>query len=130
MSSRNQPVPEGVRVEQLREAARERVLETSLRVAAAEIDLSHRGLEGFIKGSRPRPQTIRKLTEWYLKRVAAGAARVVPELAQAALTVLVEHVPLERREIVADHLLAVLRQETQTANVPLPSWLLRASHSV
>jgi hypothetical protein len=112
-----------VPVEVLREAVRQRVLDASLRVVAAEISVSHRGLEGFIKGARPHPQTVRKLTEWHLKRAAAGETTVTPELAQAAVGVLLQHLPPGRREQAAGRLLTVLRGETQAASSPFPLWL-------
>lgn len=123
MPSRKAVVPGSVPVEVLREAARQRVLNTSLRVAAAEIALSHRGLEGFIKGARPHPQTIRKLTEWHLKRAAAGETSISAAVVREALAILVQHLPVQRRESVTNQVLGLLRTETESAGGPLPPWL-------
>jgi hypothetical protein len=112
-----------ISVEQLRAAAQQRVAETSLRVAAAEIGMEHSGLHKLLQGTSPHPGTIRKLTEWYLKRAAAGETTITSELAHAALGLLVQHLPPDRRTRASDRLLTVLRDETRVESVSSPSWL-------
>lgn len=113
----------GVPVDVLRNAARERAEATSLRAAAREIGMSWRGLEAFMEGTRPHPATVRKLTAWYLKRVAAGELEVSAEAAEAAFTVLLSHIPAERRQAGLDRLTTCLREFCVSEGVALPSWL-------
>lgn len=88
----------GVPVEVLREAARERVTSSSLRIAAAEIGMSWKGLELFVGGTRPHPATVRKLTEWYLRRAALNEEEPTREMIAAAVAVIVRQLPLAYRE--------------------------------
>ncbi len=113
----------GVPVEMLREAARVRAEETSLRTAAAEIGMSHRGLEDFLGGTRPHTSTAKKLTEWYLKRAAAGELDVLPEIAEAALAVLTRHLPPEGRANAKARILAALCAATDLSSSAPPRWL-------
>lgn len=82
-----------VSVEDLRDAARERVAETSLRVAAKQIGLSWAGLRTFLAGTNPYGPTLVKLRAWYerehteselfrIKRENAILKRRVAELEQ------------------------------------------------
>jgi hypothetical protein len=112
----------GVPVETLREAARIRVEETSLRVAASEIGMSHRGLEDFIGGTKPHASTAKKLTEWYLKSAAAGEFNVSTEIAQAALAVLTRYLPPERRAQAQARVVGTLGELAVEVGVPLPTW--------
>ena len=61
MPSRESAVPLDV----LREAARLRVLDTSLRLAAREIGISHQALHGFLNGTEPYGPNLAKLREWH-----------------------------------------------------------------
>lgn len=114
----------GVPVETLREAARLRVEETSLRVAAGEIGMSHRGLEDFIGGTKPHASTAKKLSGWYLKRAAAGELEVSSEIAEAAIRALTQHLPPASRAPARARLLAALRAESEASGTPLPRWVL------
>ena len=80
-----------VSVEDLRDAARERVAETSLRVAAKQIGLSWAGLRTFLAGTNPYGPTLLKLRTWYerehaqselfrVKRENADLKRQIAEL--------------------------------------------------
>ena len=55
----------GVSVDVLREAARLRVNDTSLRLAAREIGISHQALHGFLNGTEPYGPNLAKLRDWY-----------------------------------------------------------------
>jgi hypothetical protein len=113
----------GVPIEALRQAARERVEATSLRTAAAEIGMSFRGLEGFVKGSFPHPATVRKLTDWYVKRVASEESAVSPDVAQAALSILIQHLPAAGRSEAEEQVVQLLNGLTTAKELPLPRWL-------
>ena len=58
---------DGVTVEVLRDAARIRVGDTSLRATAREIGISHPALLDFLNGSSPYASTLVKLREWHAK---------------------------------------------------------------
>lgn len=118
------PSPEPVvPIEQLRAAAQERVAETTLRTAAAEIGMEHSGLNKLLQGTRPRPSTVRKLTTWYLRRAAAGELDLPPEIAAAVTVLLVKHLPEREQVDTAEQILAVIRKQTVAAGLPLPDWL-------
>jgi hypothetical protein len=115
-----------ISVELLLEAARQRVAQTSLREAAAEIGMEHSGLDKLLKrDQQPRPSTIRKLTEWYLLHTAAGDLETRPQVAQAALDVLLQHLVPAKRAEVRNQLLALLRTASVEQGVATPTWLKR-----
>ncbi len=114
----------GVPVETLREAARVRVEATSLRVAAGEIGMSHRGLEDFIGGTNPHPSTAKKLSEWYLKRAAAGELDVSREVAQAALAILTRHLPPQRRSEAQERITDAVKAIGADEKIPSPPWTI------
>lgn len=113
-----------VPVEILREAVRKRVEESSLRVAAGEIGMSWKGLDRFVKGStEPYPSTIRKLTDWYLRRAASEDEAPDTETAQAALAVLVRYLPPAHRDEAVARVVAVLQNLGEERGVPAPGWV-------
>jgi hypothetical protein len=114
-----------VPVVQLLEAARQRVAETSLRTAAAEIGMEHTGLRWMLeRGRRPRASTIRKLTEWYLKRAAAGELEISVGLVHAALAILGLHLPGRAREELEDEVVRLVRRAGDEAAVEQPAWIV------
>jgi hypothetical protein len=120
MPPREFRAPEVLAVDTLRQAARARVNETSLRVAAGEIGMSHRGLEGFINGARPHPQTVQKLTTWYARRAAEGAFDSSRELVDLALTILANCFPSAVRVQVRTKFAAEFDQVARAHGVALP----------
>ena len=119
MPSASQSVP----LEILLEAARARVAETNLRTAAAEIGMEHSGLSKLLKGNSPHLSTVRKLTEWYLKRAAAGELEVKPEIAQAALAILVRHLPSTTRAETTQRIVAVVKNVGEGLKIEPPAWM-------
>jgi hypothetical protein len=119
MPPRDQIVP----IEQLLAAARQRVLATSLRAVAAEIGMEHSGLNKLLQGTTPRPSTIEKLTTWYLRHAGSGELDSPPELVEAALAILVQHLPPGRRVAATKAMRVQLRELTDAAGVRIPSWL-------
>jgi hypothetical protein len=113
-----------VSLDALREAARAYAEATSQRQAAREIGLSGTGFRAFLNGSEPHPGTLRKLNEWYVQRQASDNAEVSSEAAEAALSLIVAHLPPAERNGAAQHLLSVL----ETLGGPrahLPRWIAR-----
>lgn len=110
-------------VELLLEAARQRVAETTLRDTAAEIGMEHSGLNKLLKGAKPRLSTIRKLTVWYVERVASGELEVTPEAVHAALAILTRHLPPLRRAAIQAQVVEQLKSITSAEGVPAPRWM-------
>src|SRR5665213_3074587 len=52
-------------IDKLREFARKRVDDSTLRDVASEIGMSFSGLRTFLDGTAPHPRTVQKLTVWY-----------------------------------------------------------------
>lgn len=105
----------------LREAARLRVAATSLRRTADEIGLSPTGLQGFLSGSEPYAPTIQKLCEWYVREEAHKPIPLSPETAEAAISLLVRHLPEPHRVEAVRRILEILAQEG-TGAIP-PEWI-------
>jgi hypothetical protein len=107
----------------LREAVRAYVAEVTLRPAAKEIGMSSSGLHTFLQGTSPHSVTVRKLTTWYLRRVAEGVVSPTTELLSAALGLLLQPFPSSRQAAIRKELLDVLQRRCEEAGVPKPLWL-------
>lgn len=113
----------GVPVSTLRAAVAEAVARTSSHAVAREVGMSAPSLRDFINGSEPRQATVRKLAEWYV-RTAADRGDVLSEgTARAALALLVEPIPPERREDALRELVDAIERSYRAAGVPVPKWL-------
>jgi len=106
-----------VSVAQLREAARLLVEEAGLRDAAAAIGLSFSGLRTFLGGTSPHPRTLQKLRAWY-----ALGDHPERERTQAALMLLLGHLPEETRSLVIHELAQRVEHESRAAKVEVPNW--------
>jgi hypothetical protein len=112
---------------QLIEAARSRAAETNLRSTADEIGIEHSTLNKLLHGGRtPRSSTVQKLTEWYLKAAAAGQLGLSADVVEAALAIIVNHLPPERRENAIGELREHARELTARYRTALPAWLARS----
>jgi hypothetical protein len=118
MPSRSVAVP----VEVLRAALKKRVEETSLRVAATEVGLSWKGVDKLIAGTNPQPATVRKLTDWYVRR-SALSEEPASETAQAALSVLTRHLPPALQGETVDKVVELLCERSRSHGLPAPAWL-------
>lgn len=125
MPSRSGAIP----VEVLREALRQRVEETSLRVAADEVGMSFKGVGKFLAGTDPYSATIRKLTDWYLRRTVSQGEAPTLKTVQAALAVLVQHLPPAVQEDAIRRMLAALRAVGEERGVEGPGWIGLADRS-
>lgn len=112
-----------VSVAQLREAARLFAEEVGLRDAAAAIGLSFSGLRTFLGGTSPHPRTLQKLRAWY-----ALGNHPERERTQAALTLLLGHLPEDKRSIVIHELAQRVEHESKAARVDVPSWASDVLH--
>jgi hypothetical protein len=117
-------------VRHLRDAARARVENSSLRGVAREIGMSPMGLRNFLHGTEPYAPTLRRLRNWYVRHAALRSGAVHTEDATAALAVLVHDLaPVPRQEAAATVLEAVGRGYEQSGVVK-PAWVaeLRARY--
>lgn len=117
------PREPSVPIELLLEAARQRVAVTNLREAAAEIGMEHSGLHKLLKGTKPQPSTVRKLTSWYLRRAASGELEVEPDVARVALAVLIQHLLPARRDAAQAQVVELLKRITASEGAPVPKWM-------
>lgn len=118
------PTPElAVSVETIREAAKRAAEAEGVRKTARDTGLSVTGFRAFLAGSEPYESTRRKLTGWYVRRVASGAVGPTGAVADAALSLLVEHLPAEERERAVREIRAAVERRTKSAMLPLPDWV-------
>lgn len=117
------PSSGGVPVETLRSSVRAYAEDVGYRAAADAVGMSVGGLHAFIGGTTPYERTIRKLHAWYVAAAAEKGGELAPELAQAALGLLVRHLPERARAGAARAMLEDLRQRTEKAGAPMPDWL-------
>lgn len=108
-------------VSALREAARLRVQATSLRKTAREIGLSPTGLQGFLDGTEPYAPTIQKLLEWHVREESRKGMELGADTADAALSLLVRHLPEPRRSEAVRAMLDLIR--AKGTGEPVPPWL-------
>src|SRR5690606_24964255 len=112
-----------VPIELLREAARTRAQETSLRETAAEIGLSWSGLRTFLAGTNPHLTTRRKLATWFDVRRDAPSGRLRRAAAQTALSLLVTELPAEVQPELTEGILAVIERSYRKAELSPPTWI-------
>lgn len=117
------PVLEGIGDDVLRAALRRAAEETTLRGVAAQVGMTHAGLQRYIEGkTRPREATQRKLREWYLRE--AGSWTGVDEgTARAAIAVLLEGLPPAAQDRAVAELAAAVRDAYERVKISPPGWL-------
>lgn len=111
-----------VPVHVLRSAAQGAVERQSTRTVAAAMGISAAGLRYFLKGGEPYRRTVRKLTAWYV-RYGRDAPGLSPDVAEAALSTLVESVPIEVRSHARGKVLEALRNACGDYGYPPPAWV-------
>jgi hypothetical protein len=107
----------------IRRALAEAVERTGLRPVARDVGVAHPSLLALLEGSEPRASTVRKLVEWFLRYQAAGAGDADRETIQAALSLLLRHVPEERQADARRELLDALKRISEASGAPRPEWL-------
>lgn len=113
--------PRDVPIEDVRELARDRAEQSSLRHLAPEIGVGHSTLHNFLNGAAPHPRVRRLLALWYLRETgAAGDEQETLTPYTSALEVLLGGVPAAARNRATGELLDVLDRGYGTAK---PSWL-------
>ena len=107
----------------IRRALAEAVERTGLRPVSRDVGIAHPSLLAILKGAEPRASTVRKLVEWFLRYQAAGAGDADAETMQAALALMLRHVPEERKAEARRELLDALERVGRAAGVSMPGWL-------
>lgn len=107
----------------LREAARSYAEATSLREAAAALDMSPSGLRALMAGTQPQGRTVRKLTLWYLRTGWKAVHASEEEVVTVAMGLLAGHLSPDGRDRVRKRIVAALREETLADGQSLPLWL-------
>lgn len=117
------PAESVVPVSTLRTAVAEAVARTSSHAVAREVGMSAPSLRDFINGSEPRQATVRRLTAWYVRTAAERGDVLTEETGRAALALLAEPIPPERRAMVLRLIAETVAQTYQDAGLPVPKWL-------
>jgi hypothetical protein len=116
------PPEHTVPVEVIREAVSRAAGATSARAVARDSGLSERGVRYFVSGGTPRPATLRKLTEWYI-REAASAGELDATTVDAALSLLLGDMPEPQRTETRTALVDDIRWGYKQAGRAPPAWL-------
>lgn len=61
----SQNAPSKAVLDEIRVAARARTAQSSLRLVAQEIGISHTTLNNFVRGAHPHPRILSRILEWY-----------------------------------------------------------------
>ena len=98
---------------------------SSLRAVAKEIGITPMGLRYFLLSQgNLQARTVRKLNEWYVRRMATRPPGGEDET-RAALVILASLYPESERVRVLTGLLDSLERDFQTSRMDLPPWLAR-----
>lgn len=115
--------PRDVPLDDIRELARDRAEQSSLRHLAPVIGLGHSTLHNFLNGAAPHPRVRRLLGLWYLRETGAeGAEEEVVRPFASALDILLSGVPAEAREAAMRDVLDVL-ERGYAAIGKTPDWI-------
>jgi hypothetical protein len=112
-------------IEILREAAEYAVTRGSLRGVARRVGMSPTGLGNFIRGTGDLySATRRKLERWYIMdHLPTRDDEPSPQVAAAALEVILGGLPLRARRSVEEGLLQQIRLSYEERNLRVPAWL-------
>lgn len=114
-----------VPIEIVRELARHRAEQRTLRYVASQIGVGLSTLHNFVRGAMPHPRIRQKLAEWYVREVGQGGD-AYPDVAYAsAVQVLVAGIPADRRKDAAEDLVSLLEALHSKHGLPTPPWLER-----
>ncbi len=97
----------------------------SLRSVAREIGITPMGLHYFLLGQgKQQASTVRKLNEWYVRRMATRPPEGEDE-ARAALTILAAYYPQAQRLRALNRVLDSMEREFRDSGMETPAWLPR-----
>jgi hypothetical protein len=121
---RHMPAPEiRVPIQAIRREAELARDASSLRAVAREVGITPMGLRYFLLNQgNQQARTVRKLTEWYVRRMAMRPPGGESE-ARAALVILAGFYPESERARVLAGLLDALERDFRTAGMDVPPWV-------
>jgi hypothetical protein len=93
---------------------------------AADVKMSPTGLRNFLQGRNPYSATLRRLTAWYLRHQLATHG-FTPDVARAAVAVLLEAIPEAELDAAGADLLECVREIHRARGVTPPGWLAKLS---
>ncbi|HEX6038386.1 hypothetical protein [Longimicrobium sp.] len=115
----------GVPVDAIRREAELARDAASLRQVAREIGVTPMGLRYFLLSQgKQQPRTLRKLNEWYARRMATRPPEGEDE-ARAALTILAGFYPRKERFRVLSGFLDSMEREFRDSGMEPPAWLAK-----
>lgn len=109
-------------VREIREAVRDALELSSLRILAVEIGVGHSTLHNFASGASPHPRVRRTLYDWFVARNAAPSP-IHPSRLDALTEGLPDHVRRRLRPLLA----TVLKGGYVDGGVNVPAWLEAAA---
>lgn len=96
---------------------------TSLRAVAREVGITPMGLRFFLLDQgRQQARTVRKLNEWYVRRMATRPPEGEDE-ARAALTILAGYYPQAQRFRVLSRFIDSMEDEFRASGMTPPPWI-------
>src|SRR5215213_8064497 len=111
-------------IEFLRAALRQRVEETSVRQAAAEVGMSHGGVHNFItRDDLPYGKTLAKLRAWYLRQWAEGGEGLSVDSAGYLIEQMLGSIPPLQRHAARTEVLEGLNRIYREHEILPPAWL-------
>lgn len=103
---------------------------SSLRAVAREVDITPMGLRAFLMNAgTPQARTVRKLNQWYVRRMATRLPEGEDE-ARAALTILAGYYPEPQRPAVIRGVLDSLERAFRVGGMEVPGWLHKLRREV
>jgi hypothetical protein len=85
--------------------------------------MSWKGVAKIIAGSEPQAMTIRKLSDWYLRRNAASEEEPSSETVAAALALIVRHFSPAQRAEAVERVTEALRELGESQGASEPLWM-------
>lgn len=114
-----------VPIETVRELARHRSEQHSLRYVADEIGVGLSTLHNFVKGAMPHPRIRQKLAEWYVRELGKGGDAYPDAAYASAVQVLVAGLPADGRKDAAEDVVTLVEALHSKHGLPKPPWLER-----
>lgn len=112
-------------IEMVRELARHRSEQRSLRYVADQIGVGPSTLHNFLKGAMPHPRIRHKLAEWYVRELGRGGDAYPDGAYASAVLMLVSGLPAEGREEAREDLISLVERLYDQHDLPRPAWMER-----
>lgn len=114
-----------VPIETVRELARGRSEQRSLRYVAEQIGVGLSTLHNFLRGSMPHPRIRYKLAEWYVGEVRRDGEAFTDGTYVSAVQVIVSAVPAEGRTDATEDVISLVERLHDKHGLRRPVWVER-----